>query len=227
MAGIVDPGQVGLALMPRIAEGHIVAVGVFHPVQTPPKDLGRIIGMSHARRGGLAEIKLRAGRVRGQKVWLAVAGRQLLHPREPAFHLGPVFVGPGIHQLHVDAGEPKDIGIARIIQAEFGLPVDHPFFQVPTQAHPAVTTGAGIDQGQVGLDPAPARRHVNGNAGGGRAGEQVGMHGPAHGSHGHVLIRFLGNGGRDEDKERERQGQEGAEDQARKAATTCRQATGP
>ena len=94
MAGIVDPGQVGLALMTRITQGHIVAVRVFHPVQTPPKDLARIRGVGNPRVGGLAKIKLRAGLVRGQKVRLAIGGRLLLHPREPAFHLGPVFIRP-------------------------------------------------------------------------------------------------------------------------------------
>ena len=145
MAGIVDLRQVGLALIARVAEGHIIAVRVFHSVQAPPKDLGGIAGIRDPRVGGLAKIKLRAGLIRGQKVGLAVASRLLLHPREPTFDLGPVVGRACLHQLDVDAREAKNVVVARIIQAECGLPVDHPFVQFPAQAHPAVASGAVID----------------------------------------------------------------------------------
>lgn len=65
---------------------------------------------------------------------------------------------------------------------------------------------------EVRLDAAAPRRHGNRNAGGGGAGEEVGMDGPADGTDGHVLIGFVGegDGGDDEeaDQEDQREGQE-------------------
>ena len=186
MAGIVNPRQIGVVVMARITQGHIVAVRVFHPVHTPPEDLARIRGIRHPCGGGLAEIQFRAGVGRGQKVGLAVAGGQLLDPREAPFHLGSIVRRPGLHQLPVQAVQPEEVGIPGIIQAECGLPLDRPLVELPADAHPAIARGAGIDQSQVGVDPAAARRHGNGNAGGGGAGEQIHVDGAADGLEGHL-----------------------------------------
>ena len=145
MAGVVNPRQVGLAFMTRIADRHVIPIRVCHPIQTPPENLIGIPGIGDPRVGSLPKIKPRTRLVRRLEIRTAISSRQLLHPREPAFYFRPVFIIADIHQLHVDARQPEDVVVAGVVQPEFGLSVDHAFFQFPAHAHPAVAIGTVVD----------------------------------------------------------------------------------
>jgi len=111
MACVVDLCEIGLTLVAYIAQGHVIAVGVFHPIETPTEDAIGIRGISYARTGFLAEVKLLAGFVCGQEIRFAIRGREFFDLGKAAFDLGSVFTATHVDQFNIDPRKPKHIVI--------------------------------------------------------------------------------------------------------------------
>ena len=171
--------QIALPLVYRVCHRHVVAVGIDDLIQTPLEDFARIRRIGLARGGRLAEQIARALFIRRFPVGFPISGSQFFNAAKTAFNFRPILPATNRHQIRADAGEAERVVIAAVIDPEPCLALNRPDFQLPARSQPPVAVAAPILEAQRRLDAVPAWRHLNGDAGGHRAREEIGLHGAA------------------------------------------------